>query len=426
VLGVPAAGLAVLAVLFPGARDPVLRGLTAAGARSPWCGSIDEFLPALFSGVVPLRIELTALLRHFGLVPALALAGLAEARARLRLAPERSGAVLLAVVLGVVLAIATFRVRRFAMYGSVPLAVFAALGLLIVRRRVDAWRPGAGPMAAVLAGTLALAPAARALRPRPPPIVDRDTEGMLARIRASPEQGDRRAVLARWAFGHHILVLAERPVVASPFGTEGGVGAMEDLTAFFTEKSPEAAERLLDRRGVQFVLVSNPFGEPEQLLGRGVTGRPGAGAGHRSTLEGIRERIASRLYDSAGSGSDQPARPALEGYRLVDDVGEEPDAACLFEVLPGARVLVRGGKPGARVVASVELTAPFGGTAVWRTHRQLDAHGEARLRLPYATGANGRIRAGPWELGDGIARAALAITEAQVLHGAALAVDLSR
>lgn len=425
-VGIPSALLALLA-LVPAVRAPLERGLAAAGQANAWYGSIGEFMPMLLSGLRPVEEELQGLLRDFGLTPLLAALGGVVAARRLVREPARAPGLVLALGVGALLALATLRMNRFMAYGCLPLAMFAAVGLLAIRDATARRRPGAGVAAAVAAAVVALAPMVPALARGLPDIGGPGLERLLLRLREAPEQGDRRAVLAGWPVGHHVLHLARRPVIASPFGTEGGASAMEDLAAFFTEADPSAAERLLARRGVQYVLLRNPMEDVAALVGHGGrSGLAGVQATRHVALERLPMLVVTRLYDTVGSGTDDPAWPGLGGFRLVDE--EDPDAIPLrlFEVVAGARVAIRGGTPGGRVTAQVTLVAPFGGEGTWQTVAALDAHGGATLRLPYATGPNGQIVARAWSVSDGRRTVALQLSEAQVLGGADVALDLSR
>jgi len=424
---IPAALVALAVLGLPAVRTPILSGLSAASQANAWYGSIGEFMPVVFSGLVPVTAELGAALATFGLAPVLALIGVVEGVRRLRDEPVRRPAILVALTVAVLFGVATLAMARFMSYGSVPLAIFAALGIEWIRRRVAAWRPRFAPIAAVAAGAIALAPTAIRLVAGAQDMAQGALETLLLRVRDAPEQGDRRAVLVPWTYGHHVLWLARRPVVASPFGTEGGAGAIADLAAFYTELDADAAERLLQRRGVQYVLLEKPMDDVALLAGHGVrSGTAGAQIARNVALDQLDQLVVMRLYESAGSGSEQPERRALDGFRLVDEEDHDQVPMRLFEFVPGAIVTVRGGTPGGHVVATVTLVAPFGMEGDWRTVSPVNARGEAVVRLPYATGSNGRITAREYVFTDGARGARVSVTEQQVVGGAALAVELAR
>jgi hypothetical protein len=144
-------------------------------------------------------------------------------------------------------------------------------------------------------------------------------------------------------------------------------------------------------------------------------------------LDAFPDLVGVRLYDAAGAATENPYRPALDAFRLVDEA--EPAGASplrLFEAVPGVALTIRGAVPGDRVAASVPLVSPSGAGAEWRTFARADAAGVARLRLPYATGRNGRITAREWSVRSGERRATLAVSDAQVLDGAAVELALAR
>lgn len=432
-VAVPAGIIGLVLLVIPAVREPVLRGLTAAGTGNAWYGSIREFMPTVFSGMAPVREELFTVVRTFGFWPLVAVPGMYELWLRMRENSTRAGAILFAFVIAAVFFVATARMQRFQLYGSLPLAIFSWAGLALVRRRVEALRRGAGAIAASLIAAAAFAPPTIAFWGLPsyravPPVIDEALE----RLRDPSADGFQIAVLAPWYFGHHVLLSAERPVIASPFGTEGGVGAMEDLTAFFVESNPDAAERLLLRRGVRYVLLRSAVEDMARLVGHGVRSIDGVQAPPAPAFDRIPDLISYRLYLSGGMAIESPMRPALEGFRLVDEVHVffeekgEPIPIRIFELVPGATIRIRGGTAGRRLVARTDLTSPFGQQGEWWTQRILDGRGEASLRVPYATGLNGSVSASAFVLSDGTRSGRIRITEEQVAGGAELVLDLSR
>ncbi len=119
-------------------------------------------------------------------------------------------------------------------------------------------------------------------------MISEEVEEALRRLRPAGGHDFRSAVLAPWELGHHVLFHAERPVIVSPFGTEGGAGSMEDVTQFYTEADPAAAEALLARRGVRYVMLRSPVEEVARLVGHGV--RTGASSRQADTWRSNRSR----------------------------------------------------------------------------------------------------------------------------------------
>jgi hypothetical protein len=426
-VAIPAALAALLLAALPALRAPIVRGLTAARGGNAWYGTISEFQPLVGSGVRPLRQELLGALGLLGLVPLLALLGAADAVARLRAGSERAAGIVGALATLALLSAASVSMIRFIYYGAVPLCLLGALGVDAVRRGAARWRGWLGPAAA---GAVALGAAAptwsELFSEGPTDAIAPQLEGMLLRIRAMPAQGDRRAVLSWWDIGHHVLYHSERPVLATPFGIDAGRSSMEDLARFFTESDPTAAERLLDRRGVQFVLLDDPWEKSVLILGHGVrAGTEGFVSGRANVLSRPGDLVIVRLIGARGSATGGAVpRPALDAFRIVDEVPSERGPARLFEVVPGVELAVRGARAGARVTAAVTLQAPSGELSEWWTYAPADGKGNARLRLPFATGRNGRYAASAWTVTDGSRRRSLETADEQVLAGARSELDL--
>ncbi|QDV08746.1 hypothetical protein Poly30_43000 [Planctomycetes bacterium Poly30] len=68
-------------------------------------------------------------------------------------------------------------------------------------------------------------------------------------------EAPRPGVLAHWDLGHSIEWRAGLATVATNFGLYVGEDAFLDPWRFFTETDPEAAEEILVRRGVEYVLI---------------------------------------------------------------------------------------------------------------------------------------------------------------------------
>jgi dolichyl-diphosphooligosaccharide--protein glycosyltransferase len=134
------------------------------------------------------------------------------------------------------------RARRIARLLSAALALLALVPLLEYRRSARA------PDPRLLAGTRLLKRLARGDAPRP--------------------GAERGAVLARWIWGHHVLFLAQRPTVASPFILTGRDRANVETEQALSAGGP-AVLRLMRSRRCDHVLTSSA------LLG---ARRGGAGA----------------------------------------------------------------------------------------------------------------------------------------------------
>lgn len=444
-----------LLLLVPWSRQAFLGGLDLLGARG-WYRSIQEFQPLLPSGTADLATDLERLLLGHGLTPLAVAAAVALAARRWRAGPragaDAGAAVLLGVTAAGALALGWAR-NRFSIY----LALAEALATALVARELAAavaarWpaRRLAGPAAGLALGALLVAPALPALPGAgwavlaPERYADLAPLGRLAA--ATPAPPGREAVQAPWNLGHDLLWFAGRPVISSPFGVDGGPGALEADAAFHRAVEQADAEALLAARRAGLVVVAQPLAVVVSLAPFAPAGAPpvfaaAPGAAWRDGVEDLpafRMLVATRLWlwDGGWGGADgRPvpgALPALDAFRLLGE-GQAlfrwravtVPATKLFQWVPGARVTVRA-RPGARVEARVQLVTDRGRLVTWATEAVADAGGRAALRLPYATGRNGAVLATPWRLGDGREDVELQVPEAAVLRGEPLEVALGR
>jgi asparagine N-glycosylation enzyme membrane subunit Stt3 len=239
----------------------------------------------------------------------------------------------------------------------------------------------------------------------------------------------RGAVLARWDAGHHLRYASGRPVIASPFGTEGGEGALEDAASFFLAEDPAEAAALLARRGVRFVVLDDPANAVLEAVAVAGSPRPpvvkvgDAQGGSSIHCEPWYDRlVAARLYFSTGQSTLQDP-VALGGFRLVSDAGDPSAPVRVFEVVPGAAVAVRGARPGARVEARTEITTALGAFR-WTARATADLLGRAELRLPFSTGRNGQVLASPYAVADGATTVLLRLGEDEVRRGSPVEIAL--
>lgn len=262
---------------------------------------------------------------------------------------------------------------------------------------------------------------------------------LLRWLATAPAAPNRAAVFSSWSLGYLIRYYAGRPVVASPFGTDGGAGAMEDTAAFFNAASEQAAEAVLTSRQAGFVLLPNPLPDvqlAQSLLPAGterpVVERFNWREGGAFTVTSTFARLpAARLYFYDRVGQPPAGVPGLGGFRLVSETpSSRPPTAImearlkLFAVVPGARVTVEGARPGSRIVGTVPVLSNQGRRFLWSTVAAADEAGRAVLRVPYATGRNGLVDAGPCTLDDGASRGRVGIAEEDVTAGRAVRASL--
>lgn len=243
------------------------------------------------------------------------------------------------------------------------------------------------------------------------------------------------ALLAQWDMGHAVEWFAQRPTVATNFGSYlSEDGFLAPWRFFLTEDEDQAAEQLAELE-VELVLITSRFAHnlesmvravhPEQqqawlwgedggaplwhgsLGGRllGIAGQqPGAGVGFlRQVL------VAAPEFKDRGSSG------ALAGLEL-------PTVGRLYQRVRGALVETRL-EPGESLRISLRVEFP-GEALFWSADCVGDGQGWGRLRVPYASdlpAGEGRL-VGPirWRVtgGDGVHRdGELHVTEVAVRAG---------
>lgn len=458
-----AGSLALLPLLLlPSLRAGIGRGLVALSRGNPWYDSIVEYQPVLHSGMRSLAGDLRAVTDTMGLgLFVMPLAAVALRKRWMRSADDRPALSFL-FLWGLIFFLLTLKAARFQLYLVVPMALWICAGLReLAAQARSRFAPATGWTRPVvsLAGILAVcAPALGNTLSgdyaRQDPGFEMDLIPAMIWLRdVPPTDGSRPAVMGEWAIGHMIEYFAAKPVIATPFGTEAREphpadpahpSAMEDAAAFFFSATPEAAEAVLARRRAGFVVLRSPKNELVSELGFAPPGTQPVADVAFDWLEGPTPRpregflrmVPSRLYYFDGMSAPAPGAgqaAALGGFRLLYEslYGESipgfPRAQLykVFGVVPGAPVALRGGTPGSIVIARTRVETNQHRVFEWSTWVRLDEFGRAALRLPYATGRNGLVTAGPYTLTDGTHQGTLTLDERDVA-GATTEVDLSR
>lgn len=449
VVGGAAIGALLPFAAIPPLRAGVARGLAALTRGNPWYATVGEYRPLLLSGGRPLSADIASVLNFFGL--SLFLMPLAGVVLWLRWrdrVEERPATFFLFVWGALFLALTLFE-QRFQLYLVVPMALWLCLAFRTVAARLRA------PALAVSLGGIALAAA--------PSLVNAVSGGYALQQagfesdlipalrwlrRVSPSDSGRPAVMGEWEIGHVVRYFADKPVVATPFGTEAaspndppsGPGPMQDWAAFLFARDDAAAEAVLSRRRAGFVVLESPKSEVSNAFAFAPPGTPPAAHLEIDGFRGARitgtdafwKLVPTRLYYFDGMPADGVG-PALEHFRLLYESAHEervpgvPPASLfkVFGVVPGARIRFRGAAPGAVLTAECRVETNRGRVFAWRTRIRTDSTGAADLGLPYATGENGAVRASSYRIADGVHGGTLALDEKDVA-GAETVVDLTR
>jgi dolichyl-diphosphooligosaccharide--protein glycosyltransferase len=375
---------------------PLLALALAAHARrrGPWpeAGAVAGWCLAFLAAALAQRRFVASLAAPFALVAAACAAALVR-EGRRRLAGRRLASTLAAAgAAALALALAAPAARFYAQ----PLSNLAS-----------AWRGEAPIVGGWLKTQRSLVALGRWLERHSPP-----TAGWLDPA-ARPEYG----VLAPWGDGHVLRYVARRPMVQDNFGDDVGTRGFELAERYYAAGSEEEALSILRELGVRYVVVR------------------GAGSGHgrgygAASMQARLHRLKGASGSLGGEGGEAAGRvPALVHHRLLVDAesrderaGRSRPAYRLFEVVAGARVIGRA-PPGAIVSVRLALRPGAGARFFYVAETTADAAGRYALTLPYAnSGAASDVRPGRhYELRSGEARASLAVSEAEVQEGAAVA-----
>jgi asparagine N-glycosylation enzyme membrane subunit Stt3 len=225
----------------------------------------------------------------------------------------------------------------------------------------------------------------------------------------------KQAVMAAWDFGHVIEWAAQRPTIATNFGTYIGEDSFRDPAIFFMSEDPQTAEEMLIERDVRYVVTTARF---PSLLGALVKALDdGRKLSDYQTVVGEGQRgvkLLPRWYGTTGAmlfdigndmdGPDGPAQ-AIDYMRLIymselvvavgPQLGGGQRAGRIWERVPGAQLVSNVGV-GKELQVQVHFETRnrhneplFQGT--WLNRAVADETGFARVRLPYHSGLNGSV-----------------------------------
>lgn len=288
-----------------------------------------------------------------------------------------------------------FRTSRAVVWGAAPAALVAALALhwsgvtTTVRRALD-----------------------------DPPFTDslakRSTRLMADWLRENSKADS--GVMALWGQGQTIQWAAERGVVASNYGSYVGAESFLDSFRFFAAEDAAAAEALLERRNVGYVLVTSDFERQWSSIA--------AAAGVASTAERLARSMGRRLL-----GADAEPEflrlvhvsPLRDPRRSAQGASHGTSSGFVFERVRGAWLEARG-SPGELLELTVELQLR---DLRWRyvASARADARGFARVRTPYSSERVGELApTSPFRARFAGRDSTLEVSEAAVRAGASIAL----
>ncbi len=237
-----------------------------------------------------------------------------------------------------------------------------------------------------------------------------------------PPPTGQRCLLGPWDVGHKVLHVTGQPVIASNFTELKEREALRDTMRVLLAPEFAAVEPLLQRRQVRWLwTMATPW--PVLRANAEEIDQP------PPTLADAQAYLGTRLLLDAGTAhGDTPATGTLRRIHVsplelqslwLGQVRGPLREIALFERVAGAR-LVGQARPGAHVVATLQVKHPGAPAFAFSQVAVADARGQFALRVPYASAdmPYGLVAKSPWQLQvDGVARP-IAVPEAAVQSGA--------
>lgn len=229
-----------------------------------------------------------------------------------------------------------------------------------------------------------------------------------------------------WDYGNWILYISQRPVVANNFQT-----GIDDAAHFLTEPDEKAANEILDKRRVRYVITDAQmlklkFMSIATLAGKKPEDYYGTpeGAPIRSVNNENRNFFAtmlSRLHVFDGNG--------LSHYCLIYESKttaiKSPDIKYIkiFEYVPGAKISGKASDGDVKVTVSIMTNQDR--TFVY-TQQVTAVNGRYEIKVPYSTqgGKYGTMPVSDYIIQNANTAKAVSVSENDVREGRELRVDL--
>ncbi len=245
-----------------------------------------------------------------------------------------------------------------------------------------------------------------------------------------PDKPAEYGVMSWWDYGNWILYFSERPVVANNFQT-----GIEDAAHFLIEPDENAANEILNKRNVRFVITDAQmlklkFKSIAMMAGRNSddyygTKNPSEEGQIRSVNNENRNFFAtmlSRLHVFDGDG--------LSHYRLIYESKttaiKSPDIKYvkIFEYVPGATLSGKTSADG-EIKVTLNLITNQGRTFVY-TRQAIANNGRYEIKVPYPTQGSkyGVKPTSDYIIQNANTSRAVSVSEEDVMEGRVLQVDL--
>lgn len=241
----------------------------------------------------------------------------------------------------------------------------------------------------------------------------------------APEKPAEYGVMSWWDYGNWILYISQRPVVANNFQT-----GIEDAAHFLTGQEEKAANDILSRRNVRYVITDAQmlklkFKSIAMLAGKNPEDYYGATEGAPIQSVNLENKnffatMLSKLHVFDGNG--------LSNYRLIYESSttaiKSPDIKYvkIFEYVKGATI---SGKADGDVKITVNIMTNQGRTFTYT--QQVEARdGKYELKVPYSTQGNnyGTLPLSDYIIQSANVSRAVSVDEQDVQEGREIHVDL--
>ncbi|MFT4537798.1 MAG: asparagine N-glycosylation enzyme membrane subunit Stt3 [Planctomycetota bacterium] len=372
----------------------------------------------------------------------------------------------------VLLALAVMQ-RRFGDPWAGPGAVLIAIGVVGFAQRISLRRPSKKVLSALVSVGLVMVGAGHVATVRETvrrarygtniDTTERDFQrGMRESLRwlraqapaadaSSGEDADPSAtriadgVLAQWDLGHSIEWVANRPTVATQFGSYVGEDSFLAPWRFFLESDEVAAEALMLEHGARYVLINARFNrnlasmvhafpkrDPSNWLDGKLRWVDGVGA---SLLADMGMGLPRIDRDDHGPAFLRLVHLSPHWHQSQDPwSGAEVPTAAVFERVLGARVEFEG-EAGQTFALRLGIRFPLARRElVWEERAVVLPTGRAQVRIPHSTARHsassgeGPQEHEPWALGPatwscGQRRGSFEITDQAVREGLVIRVE---
>ncbi len=242
----------------------------------------------------------------------------------------------------------------------------------------------------------------------------------------SPDKPAEYGVMSWWDYGNWILYISQRPVVANNFQT-----GIDDAAHFLTEPDEQAANGILDKRKVRFVITDAQmlklkFSSIAMLAGKNPDDY--YGTSDETPIRSVNAEnkkffatMLSRLHVFDGDG--------LVHYRLIYESNttaiRSPDLKYIkiFEYVPGAVISGKASDGDIKITLNVMTNQ---GRIFSYTQHVTASNGRYEIKVPYSTqgGKYGTAPLSDYILQDASIAKAVSVNEKDVLEGRGIQVDL--